>query len=313
MSNGASADHVLPFHRAEDGPAIPTHDIADTHDTASSCPNSRRVPAIGDQRDPSHASAPDVSTITQKRREVHDRPLAKKEPSGRFRIDQLDPFHIPTTPDTLPVGSEELAPTATQNRGEPHDTLLNSLRPPGRGGRDSTDQAAPFQRSARSCLGPPTECTSNPTAVQADHDAHDTDDNHPSPGEGTTLQVAATAPPIPPEHSATIEQNPAMHPRRAARPRLRHTRATHPLSHYYRGGSRPAVAGGRLATAFNATGGKTACEGMVVRKQLGIVVAAVSSVNLIKVPACHLPRAPPPGPLAPGGDSVLNLAPVAVT
>jgi hypothetical protein len=222
VASGASADHVLPFQRAEDSPVIATHEVAETQDTGPGVPDSRRVPGIGDQRDPSHASASDPApmgmSVTQNRRAVHD----TLPPTRCGRIDQVEPFQVAKRSDWLPL-PEEYVPVARQNRGEPHETSEKMLWPPGGDATGSTDQAAPFQRSARSRVGPGRDRASNPTAVQADQEVHDTESSCPAPGEGTMLQLAAAAPPMPLKHRATMTHTPAPQARAAVRPSLRNT------------------------------------------------------------------------------------------
>jgi hypothetical protein len=97
-----------------------------------------RGAGIGDQREPFHASGREPifmhqgkmqpSTMTHNRREVHDKTPAVR-PQRSFRIDHLEPFQVPSKEDTLPVnvGPYTSIPSATHDRGEPHDTLVNSL------------------------------------------------------------------------------------------------------------------------------------------------------------------------------------------
>ena len=54
-----------------------------------------------------------------------------------------------------------------------------------------------------------TDVTLNPTAVQADHDVHDTEFSTPPAGEGTKLQPAANAAPSPMNNSTNAEHTPA--------------------------------------------------------------------------------------------------------
>lgn len=130
VSRGASVAHALPFQSAVDRLTSPTHDVADMQETPPGTPESRRVPAIGDQRDPSHASAcvprRTASNLTQNRGETHDRSPEKMSPPESVRIDQVDPFQIAMTRDSLSVAGEEMNPAATQNRDEPHETSENS-------------------------------------------------------------------------------------------------------------------------------------------------------------------------------------------
>lgn len=133
-------------------------------------------------------------SVTQNRLEMHDR----SSPMPCIRINQVEPVQVPERAKASPVMKEEYVPVATQNLGEPHDTSLNSLPPPGGAVSGSTDHTTPFQCSARSWVGPPTEACSSPTAVQADQDVHDTDSSSPVPGEGTTLNVMAAARPVAP-------------------------------------------------------------------------------------------------------------------
>ncbi len=109
------------------------HEVADMQATAVSA---LRGTGIGDHREPFHASVR-TPNMTQKRREVHDSAPATTHIRS-FRIDQADPFHIPTNKAHLPVNVWPYTsiPSATQKRGEPHDTFVNSLWPPDGGERD---------------------------------------------------------------------------------------------------------------------------------------------------------------------------------
>jgi hypothetical protein len=107
VASGASADHVFPFQRAEEIPVIATHEVGETRETGPAIPDSRRVPGIGDQRNPFHASASEPTrrtpSATQNRRETHDR----SSPTPRIRIDHVEPFQVPRRSDWSPASEEE--------------------------------------------------------------------------------------------------------------------------------------------------------------------------------------------------------------
>ena len=86
-----------------------------------------------DHREPFHRSV-GVPVITQNRRELHDTLLGRLC-FGSSWTDQLEPFQIPLIGRERPVKLDEYTnvPTATQNRGDPHETSVHSLWPPAGG------------------------------------------------------------------------------------------------------------------------------------------------------------------------------------
>jgi hypothetical protein len=100
-------------------------------------------------------------------------------------------------------------PTAMQNLAEVQEMPLSVLLFAPRGcGVGWIDQLRPFHRSASGRSRPPTIAA--PTAVQALGDVHDTALSAPTPGEGTTVQLAARAPAAFTDHAAPhARSNPA--------------------------------------------------------------------------------------------------------
>lgn len=106
---------------------------------------------------------------------------------------------------------------AAQKRADAHDTSLNSFQLPG-SGVGSTDHLSPFQRSASAADVLPIAPTTDPTAVHADADVHETDISWPGPGGvGETVQLGAAAQPALTAPSEAATHAPAATQRRRAR------------------------------------------------------------------------------------------------
>ena len=106
---------------------------------------------------------------------------------------QLPPLQMPMMLRTRPLNELEktTCPVAMHNRGPAQESAVHSLCPRHRGWTSGwTHQCLPFQRSARIEPGP-AGLPTRPTAVHAVGDVHATAFNTPSPGEGSTVQLAA--------------------------------------------------------------------------------------------------------------------------
>jgi hypothetical protein len=115
-----------------------TQDLADPHQIGPEVAICFAAPVV-DQREPFHtwvrrtgrpAWGGPKAVIRQNRRDVQDASLDKSNvPFGSSRTDHLDPFHIPRIERKRPVKLDEYTtiPSATQNRGEPHETSVHSL------------------------------------------------------------------------------------------------------------------------------------------------------------------------------------------
>lgn len=125
-SNRPVTDHAFPFQRSDRAPAIATQNLADLHEIGPSEAATRRAVRIVNHRDPFHRCV-GAPAITQNCRDTHDTAPAKLLTLGSTCTDHLEPFHTPRIGRNAPVKSDEYTsiPTATQNRGNPHETSVH--------------------------------------------------------------------------------------------------------------------------------------------------------------------------------------------